>query len=1101
MAYQEFTGSEIVQIGRDAEFILMLDKHGNVHALYMPLAAKHLFSSVVPVVKNILRVGSGVAPEDLGLRFLHRGAKPVDFAQVLEQQEPGSAVFKTDAEGRPFVEFGDLAVEDQKNGRLLGVYSRKVMYARSLQMIESLLRQVVIAKPEVLDPDVLESLADAYLAKDKVPSSSVTADREVEASQRVLFSRLSEPLMENLRQAARESEALAGRDFDTEAFAEWLSKWEKYDARAKELVAGYEREQSLSTRERLQAKAHSLGLAMQGKSPRSGLQLDSDLDYQKLLESIRTGNYGERSGGQAIWWQEFERETSLSQEMQVRSSLLQRAASVIAKPVTLLSLASVFAGYTILEHSADLQLKLTSWLTQNAVPEVLKDFEYEGENGKYRQVLGLSVLSLTLLIPAAMLISWISVPSMRAIAKSLRAFAPEKADRLERVAEDWKNLDVWQRIVTFGFRVFATISLPFIHYVAAGLRQKNFIPSLKAGINPFGKQATPTGEKLRVGVNSIFATDSVYKQQQQALGQVLSARERASSMAWLLATKIVAHESQIDLATLMMVSTKGIEAAEAHSIFQDPEKRRLWQKHVVEIQAGLLSMEAIRNEQQAVKLEPEQIVGFYKAALKIAEEIRERSQYQQLVKNLSFGVKRAMASGMSKFSQFAVADNEFLRRNFSNHLVSGLVTKEFTLDHMAVVGVPAVFGERASLARPEELSAISNPWYLWTHPEHIQDILNNMSLHFFQAGSQNALVLQGSPKLRDGSYLPQELVHYASMSRAEPFFSSMGLWLKSIYESKEAGEIYFKKMLSKRLTTVQGALLLSVVFRVVVAKQELASSLAGWYYFWIAGPLLYAWPWVVILLGMQGEEERIEANKERFDQEKLRLARVQKFAHRLDMQKALREFLHFYQQESPLLYRGLLYGLLQNQAVGRQFVRQSPNDQGLRQQLRWTELWHGDAAAHEQLLQDKIAKADVASLKRWIDTSLEYAVRHPAVFTAAHPAVGWLSVFGFGAVLTTVLAISVGVDSFDPKYTAWENLLAWTIVHTSVAFGVRALLHERSIKDLVKGFARSVTKVSYLALSTPKHPLRNYRYARQQVRRASEAVVQPIRNWCRQVLK
>lgn len=1202
VARQMFYGLDVVSVVRDAEFLMMISRDGSMHAVFMPLAASHMFRSPVFVTKNIINLPKEVNSNALKASFLHRGLRPIDFTNRLISESSESAIFKTDHAGRPLVDFGDLAVENSETGELVGVFSRKVMYSRVLNMVESLMRQLLVTAPEVLPADVLKAAADSFLkAKDIDLSSEKTEREQAEVAQRIMSQKLDKGLIAAVMKVAGEIEGLESRDVDRATYEEWVGKWVTYDERAKELAKEYEDRKGEKLYTKLKKSAGSIVNKLAGEVTGPKVFVDSELDYQNLLKQISEKDYGPRSGGASILWQDIEKENSLSEELQVRSNLLQRTASILKKPMVAITLVGILSGYHVLSHYSELQFKATAWLTNEAMPKVLTDFDYVGPNGEkanYAKILGLSVISLTLLIPIAMLVSWVSVPSMRLVAKALKKVDPERSAKLEHAAEDWKNLNVWQRIVTMGFRIFAVICLPFFHYLALYTNQRNLIPTMKMGLNPFKVVKNDKGERHFLGLNlpiqtkksildmpesvskffkqfqegklskedfaslgkdaldtltpslgkygsfseakqdykdrlgykggkawysaealkhrlgapfsaegnsfifdALLSHDSrtaqIAEMQRDALGKEVGARERASSIAWILATKIVASESNIDLATLMTVTSEGIDPSETEKIFSDPNLKRAWQKHVYEIQELLVNFDVIYDEKKAQDIDLKEVIRIYESVLEVSEEINSRSTYQNVVKNMKMNSIIGTRKAISGLATFAVADNEFLKRNFANKVVSGLVSKEFTTDHMGVVGIPAVLGERADINKQGELSAINNPWYLWTHPEHIQDVLNNMSLHFFQAGSQTALAIQGEPKVNETKYGPMELIRYASMDRAEPFFESSYLWFKSIAESRDAGEIFFKKMLSKRLVTAQGSMLLSVIFRVLVAKQSLGMALSGWYYFWIAGPLLYAWPWTLILLGMQGEEDRISENISRFNKEKMKLVNARRLSSDAELRNKIRGFLDFYKGETEFLYRGFVHTLLTHRGIYNHSLQRIKTQKEFNKYLSMSGFTKGDISSYERDLEEIIEKADRSQLNELVERSLEYSVKHPAVYTNVHAAIGWLTVVGLGAVLTTVLAISVGVDSFNPETLHWSNLLWWTGVHTSFTFAVRAALRNRSLIDISKSFYRSVKYSLRYLNSFPGKQDRATRYYFDKVKENAKQKVENVKMACR----
>ncbi|MAF91091.1 MAG: hypothetical protein VX583_09940 [Bdellovibrionota bacterium] len=1202
VARQNFYGLDVVSVVRDAEFLMLIGRDASLHAVFMPLAASHMFRSPVFVTKNIINLPQELDATALKANFLHRGFRPIDFTNRLISESSESAIFKTDYAGRPLVDFGDLAIENSETGELVGVFSRKVMYSRVLNMVESLMRQLIVSAPEVLPADVLKAAADSFLKANDIDLSSDKTEREqAEVAQRIMSQNLDKGLISAVMKVAGEIESLEAREVDRASYEEWVGKWVTYDERAKELAREYEGRKKENVYTKLKNSAGSVVNKLAGEVSGPKVFVDSELDYQNLLKQISEKDYGARSGGASILWQDIEKENSLSEELTVRSNLLKRTASILKSPMVAITLVGIFSGYHVLSHYSELQLKATAWLTNEAMPKVLTDFDYVGPNGEkanYSEILGLSVISLTLLIPIAMLVSWVSVPSMRLVAKALKKVDPERSSKLEHAAEDWKNLDVWQRIVTMGFRIFAVICLPFFHYLALFTNQRNLIPTMKMGMNPFKVVKNEKGERHFLGVNNpiqmqksildmpesiskfftqlnsnslskedfaslakdtvatltpslgkysslsearqdyherlgykgekawyspealkhrlgapfsaegkSFAYDTllsresktvqITEMQRQALGKEVGARERASSIAWILATKIVASESNIDLATLMTVTSEGIDPSETAKIFSDPDLKRTWQKHVYEIQELLVNFDVIYDENKAKDINLKEVIDIYESVLKVSEEINSRSTYQNVVKNMKMNSIIGTRKAISGLATFAVADNEFLKRNFANKVVSGLVSKEFTTDHMGVVGIPAVIGERADINKQGELSAINNPWYLWTHPEHIQDVLNNMSLHFFQAGSQTALAIQGEPKVNETKYGPMELIRYASMDRAEPFFESSYLWFKSIAESRDAGEIFFKKMLSKRIVTAQGSMLLSVIFRVLVAKQSLGMALSGWYYFWIAGPLLYAWPWTLILLGMQGEEDRISENISRFNKEKMKIVNARRLSSDEELRERIRGFIGFYKKETEFLYRGFVHTLLTHRGIYNHSLQRIKTEKEFKKYLSMSDFIKGDISSYELDLEEIIQKADRKQLNALVERSLEYSVKHPAVYTKVHAAIGWLTVVGLGAVLTTVLAISVGVDSFNPETLHWSNLLWWTGVHTSFTFAVRAALKNRSLIDISKSFYRSVKYSLKYLNAFPGKQDRSTRHYFNKVKENAKGKLESVKMACR----
>lgn len=643
------------------------------------------------------------------------------------------------------------------------------------------------------------------------------------------------------------------------------------------------------------------------------------------------------------------------------------------------------------------------YLYAHAVPPILKVAEF-------RFPLLASVIALVSIIPLVQIVAWMSPFMMKSVAFSLQMSSSRLSKKIMETATKWSEMNVWQRLVTFGARAQSALTISFWNHISIILRQPQLFKSLKSGVNPFAfiNAEGALGQKLNLekdlfsGINNPLAKkeelEKIALKQQQASQILAQEKQQARFAAFQLVALILFQSEKIDpvtLGELFRGDMKGVESQLKEYQSLTKEKKGEWIALT-----ELISKDWIQSVRSKGKLfeqvSAEEFLILYKVALaKI-----DRFQNASLLKKRFVVFKDQANRYLQRFGQnvilLGVEDGQYLGKVYASKFVSEQVKKVFVSDHLITAIYPAFWGERAN---PEKTmisggaedgsdrnlltfrtkdGSVSN---LYTNPEHMMDIWINVGAHFFGGASRYILLYQKEPPAEETKYQPMENLTIKQTHEVEKPLQGTANWIQNAADTRQSalGD-YYIKALKKQISTIQAGLILGVTFRMISLDPTIEFAVMSWYLFFVAGVWSYAWPWTIIGQGNHLEEERLKRNSEQL----------------LNLQVKLSQSLRFAETSEVL---------------------------GLTQELK--ELYSKDAIRYKKLIQiigEPPTLQNNEALLKWSNDLLKYSELVPPFATKPNPIPSWLATWT-GAITTTMMAISLGVISLDPSNLTLSTLL------------------------------------------------------------------------------
>lgn len=911
---------DIVNFAQDAELLQMVDREGRVHVLDMGLAKTNAFKHALPVVKDLWR--GDVLRTENRVGFITRGSSGLQVTanSLVPRNEKGEVVLAA----------GDFYIADKSSGEIKAVLARDVTYETMTRAYKVLAYQSALVTPDLEVQKTAEKAIEGLDGRLSEVEAAVNLDKENPALDTILSS-FDEKTRAAIKSRGAHVGSLKDRARDSFGEPEWMSA-----------LADIQKNAGTASMDEVERDWYKFMSKHQPKMP--------TVDAPKTVFA------------------------KLRQKLSVKNGLRAIAGILAVSSVT-------YLGYNY-GHDffyAQEYMKVINWAYANLYPDVLKD-------ATYRTPLLLSMASLAAIWPEAVAFSALVGKTLRQMAAKLDGSTSARAIYIKDLAKNWGPLSNWQRITSFGMRLYAWLILPYWRVAIDHLlAQKSFFPAVNNGLNPFEKVLANSemGRKLgltedqRLGLNAIFGRDR--REQQIAMNQKIQSEKgaqnkRVDRLAILIASTVLAEKYKTDPATIFQVVAQDGAATEAGLDTPEMQKERalltdLLLREMKELRRGGISGE---GELGAA------VEKYYTRGRELLAHLDQSSSLRKNLLEYRRRFLRASHSAMISAANFGKEDHEFLKKVFTDDFVSSQVKQEFTIDHLMVVAIVGLYGERADLSHPEHLAADAHG-LLWTSKAHWFDIFMNTFSHFFVSGAATALVFQKVKATDAVNYGPVENFIYETKARTQGLASAMYTWTKDVATPWKAdmGGIIIRRLL-KRTTTLTAGLTMTFVLRAGVFGNDVSFALAAWFFNFIAAQWFFGWIWDPIQRGNQMERERFEKMEN-------------------DLKDARYE-----------LMRG-------DEAKGREAIE----------------------ALYRQNNPSVLSEYKLAALSK--DQVLDLTMLQPPVYTQRNAAMSWITNWA-GAVGSTVLAIPLSVILMDHNLLMDSHLYTSWMMKSALLYGGAYLL-------------------------------------------------------------
>ncbi|CAN5700938.1 hypothetical protein BH10BDE1_BH10BDE1_02230 [soil metagenome] len=820
VARQTIKNVDVLTAAEDAELFQFVDSKMKMNAIDLGLVATQIFKAPIPIFQNLWEPTSNetvprtTAIEGMKSGFLTRGSTPQNLSQA--------ALVPHDQNGQTRLSAGDFyvsypAANPKSETFAYAIFSRDTTYSQMARGYKILQWQAALLSDNTAIQAQVEQIAEG-LQTELDKQELELMNEKVSPQARLVISSLNEASLADLNKREKSMGTLKGNAFDQFTPGEWLKT---YNEVSKNVTA----ETSSKAQEE---------------------------QWFKFLNKVNAETIDREKKATA--------QTPKSKLKALRETLLN--GTVLKVVGATLGAALVAAPYAYDQFEALQQIKVIAWSYENFFPAVLKD-------AVYRTPLLLSMGALAALWPEAIAFSAVTAKVLNKMAEKVKSETTRKAIYIKDLARNWGSINNWQRITSFGMRLYAWMILPYwrvlIEHIA---QQKTFFSAVNNDLNPMQKLLADSeiGRKLgltedqRIGLNQVFGAQKAAKiaLNGKIQGAVAQENQKLDSMALLIAATLVAEKHKVDPALIMMLgkdSVQELDVSKITKVLDSPEKMQEWQmlthlliKQMSETKKGSIIVDKHLND----------LIGqYYEAGDAIVKKLEGMSELRKRFVRLRMGFSSQLSNKLKAAANFAVGDHEFLKRVYTNEFVSDQVNKEFTIDHLMVIGIVGLYGERADLSHPEHLAADAHG-FMWTSRAHWYDMFLNTFSHFFLSGASMALVFQKVKPRVAANYAPIEDYQYETREGAQGLWSASKDWLQVFNPIKsDLGGIIIKRF-TKRFTTLTAGITMMLLLRVGVWNMGIHNALMAWSFNFITAQWFFGWIWDPVQRGNEMEGERLE---------------------------------------------------------------------------------------------------------------------------------------------------------------------------------------------------------------------------------------------------
>lgn len=560
---------------------------------------------------------------------------------------------------------------------------------------------------------------------------------------------------------------------------------------------------------------------------------------------------------------------------------------------------------TIVKHVAAID-----WIYEHLVMDVLKHPQYVWYN------VG-SIISQSLLIPIVVGLSVYSGNLISKVGAMAEKWDSKTGIIIRDFAKTWgaKAMNPWQRIVTFGNRLFGKAQSAHIRLIEDVLRQKNLFPVVTAGMNPFRRVEIRTRDnqvkKQFLGFTNPFqkkddiTLEAVQKNYHFA--EALSEKDQLRSQAYLLAAVAVAEEYKIDLSTLLMMSeNQSPTYNDLKALLEDPKKSQEFLLTTEAIHRELLRLPSEVRKDLAHKM-PAEIKKQYDFDVKIAKKIVSLDPTRKFLKQLRIRSSRFTIETFQGLLNLGRQSYDVLNTKTASRYASFNTAEGYIADTNMSILFPAFFGARADLSRPADLAASSNFWTGYISNPHLSDQGMNTIIHLIIAASNSAILFEkNSLGVLEEQYKPMEDIAVESKDTHDGYLKSLWDWIK-VSVNPLRGDIggYALRKQMNSISILQGNFLFSMTTRLVLGAQNLHDAFFGFWLFWLAGNITFGWPWMPVQAGYKAYAEEFNVRNGQLTEARRNLLYSKRDVSPQEaaklVEEGMQELRDLYQQHKPEL--------------------------------------------------------------------------------------------------------------------------------------------------------------------------------------------------------
>ena len=451
---------------------------------------------------------------------------------------------------------------------------------------------------------------------------------------------------------------------------------------------------------------------------------------------------------------------------------------------------------------------------------------------------------------------------------------------------DW---DFRRQLMLYGMRIYATVALPFWHYLSRALGQPTLMPSLAAGISPFatvnGKSAIGESIGLAASENIHVGFQVPHSQREEsetlrrrAISALQQQRARAQGLGWEMAARIVLRDYLRRRGSGTEIDRDAFVAHIDRSIFKDK-----WKKLAAGLEKEIyrLHIQGIFADLRAVNYE-----YVYDFLHKTKPQLLDASHYDGIGHQATSWLSNA-AEASGKFLATVSTDNvNFLQLADPDDFLASMNWKSFMIDFLTVIIWEATYGGRSRVFSAKVLDkdhagignlASTNRFPYWS-AEHTNDIVGQIWAHQVASHGRYSLIFQMLQKIEEDDYRPMAELLTTGNEQAQGFWEGLYDFGKNSVDIRNVdyGSKYMRAMVVA-LTMLQMSLFWSIFGRSLIAKVPFGKIGYQYIYSFFWATWAFGWPWLALYSIEQLRETKLGIRNGLFTQGKVRLKQALTF--------------------------------------------------------------------------------------------------------------------------------------------------------------------------------------------------------------------------------
>ncbi len=725
-------------------------------------------------------------------------------------------------------------------------------------------------------------------------------------------------------------------------------------------------------------------------------------------------------------------------------------------------------------------------------------FQYQDKGTTYAFTTMVNLLSLGLFVPAVAVLLSSGLPYYYKVKAQVIKFFGDLLSKdfpSEGVAnekfEEWFNVSkvgeaeqsTLKRFVNLNnfvgvsLKTVAITIVPFWERITNVIGQPHFFSALQRGLNPL-KKINPDSnigqlmksKGMELTKPTLLGTQGWipgwkwlsgdrYYQHRELQNAYETQDNTIKSIAWVMATLATAGHAEINPEELLLYGA-AINKEDRLKVLSDKDLKLELDWVMLNLINHLKTIESIDwNTELSNPQMIEQLISSYKKAQLLAERFKSKSKLGRFVS------KFVHSDQMKKFrnvvnAQTVTSWNKQQRKYLDGvplEFVVGRAAPEAFWDNLATTSISVTYGGEVSRAELENVTALgqdsSNLFFASSDP-HFNDMMQNWNIHLFIAAGRTALTfMETSSRIEDAHKEAQE-IYKTPIPEAEDyvqgFFSYLyhGLFYPFVSggEQDNLGDVLYRQEKS-RMRLIQLNLLSFIGLRsFLVEDQPLSEVTMAAVMFYFAALWVYGWPWMVLQSGGKLNHNYLKKNEEKIKNVLIQFVNVSNGVS--SNEQAVRE-----EYRQALSNLSDLYVIKSRSRLMQMVVKVVEKSQSRRLQSMLESIGFSDGEIEmfkQQRFDDLAQRHSIESIQNISKLFSQQIAKHPPLPTQENGVGKNASIFYFGAVLSTVLALSLLVKTYQSEWLNADNLLFWIGTHVlgiTVVYQMfkRGLIHDKEV--------------------------------------------------------